>query len=288
MKKEKKIKSDLTIEDMPHNRLQVFFDIIKVRWDILLYIGLILFLFFIPLIIALFTENIFVSNLYELFVKGNINEETYRINLFQTNLIFTLIESIAILLIALPLSGIIRIYRLLCFYEGIIFFRDLFKGIKDNIKQVVVVFIIDVLLFIATKLSINYLIASGNNDFINTFIFFLPAFLFGILILPISLLHILQVAIYNNKYFENVKNSFVLYFKSGFTSFGVTLLLFSPLFLFFINAIYTPIILLSLYALLFIPLAVLFAFLHANWIFDKYINKSQYPEIFDKGIYRNK
>ena len=288
MKKEKKIKSDLTIEDMPHNRLQVFFDVIKVRWDILLYIGLILFLFFIPLIIALFTENIFVSNLYELFINGNINEETYRINLFQTNLIFTLIESIAILLIALPLSGIIRIYRLLCFYEGIIFFRDLFKGIKDNIKQVVVVFIIDVLLFIATKLSINYLIASGNNDFINTIIFFLPAFLFGILILPISLLHILQVSIYNNKYFENVKNSFVLYFKSGFTSFGVTLLLFSPLFLFFINAIYTPIILLSLYALLFTPLAVLFAFLHANWVFDKYINKSQYPEIFDKGIYRNK
>ena len=288
MKKEKKIKSDLTIEDMPHNRLQVFFDVIKVRWDILLYIGLTLFLFFIPLIIALFTENIFVSNLYELFVNGNINEETYRINLFQTNLIFTLIESIAILLIALPLSGIIRIYRLLCFYEGIIFFRDLFKGIKDNIKQVVVVFIIDVLLFIATKLSINYLIASGNNDFINTIIFFLPAFLFGILILPISLLHILQVSIYNNKYFENVKNSFVLYFKSGFTSFGVTLLLFSPLFLFFINAIYTPIILLSLYALLFTPLAVLFAFLHANWVFDKYINKSQYPEIFDKGIYRNK
>ena len=288
MKKEKKIKSDLTIEDMPHNRLQVFFDVIKVRWDILLYIGLTLFLFFIPLIIALFTENIFVSNLYELFVNGNINEETYRINLFQTNLIFTLIESIAILLIALPLSGIIRIYRLLCFYEGIIFFRDLFKGIKDNIKQVVVVFIIDVLLFIATKLSINYLIASGNNDFINTIIFFLPAFLFGILILPISLLHILQVSIYNNKYFENVKNSFVLYFKSGFTSFGVTLLLFSPLFLFFINAIYTPIILLSLYALLFTPLAVLFVFLHANWVFDKYINKSQYPEIFDKGIYRNK
>ena len=288
MKKEKKIKPDLTIEDMPHNRLQVFFDVIKVRWDILLYIGLTLFLFFIPLIIALFTENIFVSNLYELFVNGNINEETYRINLFQTNLIFTLIESIAILLIALPLSGIIRIYRLLCFYEGIVFFRDLFKGIKDNIKQVVVVFIIDVLLFIATKLSINYLIASGNNDFINTIIFFLPAFLFGILILPISLLHILQVSIYNNKYFENVKNSFVLYFKSGFTSFGVTLLLFSPLFLFFINAIYTPIILLSLYALLFTPLAVLFAFLHANWVFDKYINKTQYPEIFDKGIYRNK
>lgn len=285
-KKERKIKRDLSIEDMPHNRFEVFTDIIKIRWDILIYIGLILLLFFIPLIVAMFTKNVMVSNLYTLFLNGEIEENVYRSNSFQLDLIFTSIEALCLLVLFIPLSGIVRIIKLLCFYEGIVFFQDLIKGFKENYKQMLGVFFLTTLLFFISKISICFLVSSGNNDFISTIIFFLPAFLSFVLFVPMIFLHISQISIYNNKFFENIKNSFFLYLKSGLTTLPMTILVIAPLLLLLINILYSPIIFISFFALICLPLSSLAFFLHSNWIFDKNINKETYPEIFDKGIYR--
>ena len=291
MKKKKKeitIKRDFTEEDLPHNRFQVFFDIVKIRYDVLFKTALVLFLTIIPLVIALFTRNVMLGKLDDALINGELTSEAYRSSVFQLQSIFVFIEVFCLLLFSIPISGLIRVYRLLTFYDGLIFLNDFFQGIKDNFKQVFVVFLIDSLAFIVSKIAITYLIYSNINDFLSTIIFFLPAFLSLVVILPISILHIDQVSIYNNKYSDNVKNAFFLYLKRGYIELPISLAINSPLFLLLIKTIYMPIVVLLFYAIVWLPFIILIAYIIGNNIFDKFINEKQYPEIFDKGIYRIK
>ena len=286
--KEPVIKRDFTEDDMPHNRFQAFWDIVKIRYDVLLKLALIFFITIFPLIIALFTKNVMLGKLDDAYANGEMNEEGYRSSILQLQCVFIFIEAACILIFAIPFSGTIRIYRLLTYYEGIVFSADFRQGIKENLKQVFIVFLVDVLVFIVSKLSIYYLLSTNRNDFLSTIIFFLPAFMSIILILPISILHIDQVSIYNNKYFENIKNSFFLYLKSGLVFLPVSILLIAPLFLMIIKILYMPILVLSFYAIIWLPFIILMIYLIGNSIFDKHINIQQYPSIVDKGVYRKK
>ena len=286
--KEPIIKKDFSEVDMPHNRFQAFWDIVKIRYDVLLKFALIFFIFLLPLIIALFTKNVMIGKLDDAYRNAEIAEESYRSSLLQLNFIFVFIEAFCLILISIPISGIIRIYRLLTFYEGIVFKTDFFQGIKDNIKQVLLVFFFSSIFYIISKMSIHYLMFTNQNDVLSTIIFFLPAVLSILIILPISIMHINQISIYNNKYTQNIKNSFFLYLKSGFIILPISILLIAPLFLMIIKILYMPIIVLMIYGIVWLPFMMLIIYLICNSVFDKYINKEQYPSIFDKGVYRIK
>lgn len=272
---------DLTIENMPHNRLEVFFDIIKQRWDLLLKIALILTLFLAPFIFSSFLRAEALSALEE-------NSSSFYASYFETEIIFFAIDSFALILLSLPIAGILRISKLLSFYEGIWFFHDLMKGIKENWLQVFVVLLLDSLILFLSRVSGSYLLLFGNGDFFTTIIFFLPAALGLLIILPASLIHLMEIPIYKNTYFQNVKNAFYFYFKSGFTTLPVSLLLILPLFLNLLPFTIVPIIVYVSYAFVYLPFALLFASLYSNYVFDKFLNKNDYPEIYDKGIYRTK
>ena len=51
---------------------------------------------------------------------------------------------------------------------------------------------------------------------------------------------------------------------------------------------YMPIIVIIFYAVIWLPLGILAIYLVGNSVFDKNINKEQYPSIYDKGVYRKK
>ncbi len=280
----KKADKDLTIEDMPHNRVEVWVDIIKQRWEILLYLGLLFLAFAIPLIVTSIADN-----MIRVSVLSPIEDEAQRrVTAFGLDAIFAGIESICILLLCLPFSGASRIYRLLCFYEGFSFQEDFWKGVKQNVGQTFWLFLFLAIAFFTSKISISYLFSSGNNDFLYTILFFLPAALSLLLLLPITMLHYAEVPIYANSFGQNARNGFYFYLKSGFTSLPFSLLLIAPLFCCLIPLVGAPAVTIGLYFLVYLPLALLAYLLHDNWVFDRFLNKEKHPDIFDRGVYRNK
>ena len=66
------------------------------------------------------------------------------------------------------------------------------------------------------------------------------------------------------------------------------LLLIIPLFLNLLSFAIVPIIVYASCAFVYLPFTLLFASLYSNYVFDKFLNKNDYLEIYDKGIYRPK
>ena len=60
-KQEKRVKKqDFTVLDLPHNRFQVFFDLIKTRYEIFLMISGMLFMFLIPFVVKNLSKDILI------------------------------------------------------------------------------------------------------------------------------------------------------------------------------------------------------------------------------------
>lgn len=274
-----KKRPDFTISEMPHNRLQAFWDILKLRWDILLYLGLHFLLFAIPLLVATFSENALLASL-------NPADEGYRITRFRLFALMSGVEGVGILLLAIPFAGALRIYRLLTFYDGVLFRSDFWRGVKENGLQTFAIFFLGAAAFSMSRIAGGYLVHGGSSGFWETVVFFLPAMLSLVFLLPVLGMHFSQIPIYRNTYFQNARNAFYFYLRSFWSTLPFTLLLIAPLFLNLLPYLAVPILVLGIYGLAYLPIAMLGYALHANWVFDRFLNKTDYPEIYDIGIYR--
>ena len=113
-KQEKRVKKqDFTVLDLPHNRFQVFFDLIKTRYEIFLMISGMLFMFLIPFVVLEIVITIFSNNAYSNYINETISLLQYQTQVFQINLIFGLVEIIALFIFCVGLSGISRIIKII-------------------------------------------------------------------------------------------------------------------------------------------------------------------------------
>lgn len=289
MKKRKTSSSkDFDITCLPHNRFEVFLDLIKANWRYILLIGLFLFLGFLPLIASLAISSIMKNALYSSFAAGNIEERAYRSQYFMLCLSFNAVDYFLLLIIAVPLSGTMNIYRLLNYYEMMIFKTDFIKGIKQNISEVLKLFLIYGFIFYLSKTIFDYFLLAGTSDFLATILYGLPLSLFALLLIGPMCFSLCSVPIYSNKFSMTLRNGFLLYFPSIFKSLLFELIMFGPLIILFFNNFYAILITVSIYSLAYLPISMLIYFIFSNSVFDKHINITSYPELVDKGIYRIK
>lgn len=275
--KNKVSRKDFTEANMPHNRKEVFKDLLINRTSTLFSLGLMMFLFSLPLIAAIIFSNLSISS-FDLTNLEN-NKELY--NDFLRNLnTNNLLVLIGLVIISFGISGTYKIIRLLIWQEGIFFYSDFFNGIKSNWKGFALTFfIIGIINFVSQYLFYNVNI--NEYPFVACVIviaFFLPCVLF---ILG-------QTTIYNMPYLHKLKNSFLLSWRNWYTSIPVVLL--NTLFIILpllIKNVLAYIILIIVIPIIIAPLLILFNTLYTDTIFDKYINKDNFKEIYDKGIYRN-
>ena len=279
---------DFTMENLPHNRVEVFLDLLKSRWRVLLGVGAIMFLFSLPLIGSILGLNLISSSLYASYLEGKIEAGVYHSNLFFLNIAFSLINLICLLIISIPLSGIERVYKIMVYYEPLDFKADFFKGIKDNIVQTLVLSLVSSFVFTLSTILVTFLLSSGSKGFASTLAFFAPLFLFFIFILPSFLLSTCSTPIYKNSLWVNFRNGFLLYFSTSLPTLGFCLIVIAPLFLLLLGNLYVILITLSLYFLIYFPLSFLCFYIYSTYVFDKCINKTSYPDLVDKGIYRIK
>lgn len=273
---------DFEISNLPKNRIEVFVDILKVRFDLILKTGAILFVFLIPLIVFSISKNISINTVNDNYQNGFIDLQVYNQSLFSLSLIYAILQILSLLVFSVGLSGVLNIYKRVCFYENIQLKDDFFRGVKANFRHIFIVFsIIGFMYFLVT---IYVQMNKSIDDYLTTIICYFPIVLGLVLIIPVLLTVVFQVPIYQNTFAQYCKNGFFFYGKTIFKTLGLLIALFIPYLPLFIANIYSMIISGIIVCFIVLPITILVLNLYYNSIFDEFLNKEQFKEIYKKGI----
>lgn len=276
MKKESK-----EINRLPVTRKALFKDILRNRWRTLLACSFIMLLFSIPFIVASFFKDYMVLNLLndaQCYVDGTFTEAG-ALKFKSINFVFLLINSFSILIFFVSLCGVFRIFRQLIWGEGVNFWPDFKRGIKDNIFIFLRYGLLVAVLYFATW-SLLYF----ANNLVFTFISLgIATFVF----VPLVVVGMYYSVIYNSTFRQRLNNVSLLYLKNVFFVLLVSILFEGFFFIELIPSIYVVIKqTILIVALLFVlPLIVLLGSLITIHIFDKDINAFTHKDIYRKGLY---
>ena len=271
---------------LPHNRLAVFWDCFKLRWDLLLKMGGILLLFALPFMAVMVFSKIYQVSLLSALYEGSITAEQYQGAGFYLTIITVAAEAVGLIIISIALSGFARVIKRLVFYEPIQFKTDFLLGIKENIKSYLALGTTFAFIYFFAFVMLKMTNFAGEIDMMSKVAYYIPFVLTVILFAPAFVLVFTQVSIYKNTFGGYIKNGFILYLKKPFfIILGINIIVVPIYFLLGTN-MYVTLILGGCYFLVVLPIAFLVAHIYSCYVFDVYINKEQYPEIYDKGIYR--
>ena len=275
-RKEKNISDSDAVRSLPHNRKEVFFDLIKHRKMNLFTLSCFVFMFFIPLAVDLFVFNYFESAA----IEAEQNQYLFSL-IFYSMLIMLPCMVVGFL----GFAGGFNVAKKMVWQEGTLIAIDFFQGIKDNYKTA----IIDGIIF---GLGLFGLVVGGSYLFIYAPVHAvvrgigigalgLIFLLFGM----ITMINFTQSVYYQNSYLRTLRNSFSFL---GLLNWKVLVLFLlstgTVVALCAINMI-TLAIGLFLFAV-FNSVVIILYTLIAHSAFDKYINKEHYPEYVNKGLYK--
>ena len=273
-KKVNVIKSDFLVTDLPSNRKELFFDILKNQWRNLLLLSLIVMVILLPLVILRYYNMVIITNM----LNSN-NIENIRNNVFNSYVAYNVINSFLIVICGILFGGVLRIYKKLSYNDGFFLGADFLKGVKENFKDFVVIFsIYAVINFLLEILCVNFLLD-------NNYLYYFFKVINYLIICPIVLIWVSLSSIYSDKVIVKLKSSYKLYIRYLFKILLVFIILVLPLFFLFIGNSYIQLFLPIGYCLLYFPYAYLIFVLFMNYIFDEQINKKNFPDLVGKGMF---
>ena len=267
---------------LPSNRIQSFFDCLKSRLNTIFQCGLVFLFFSIPLILISFLTNIAVYEVNLHFENNELTAEAAALEIISLTNTSNLFRILAFLVIGVAISGLMRVFKNIVFQEPVFFFHDFSKGVKQNIKGVsLVMFLIgayNFLFFLVVRSS--YL---NDDTFIASLIIAILIAVY-IVLLILSIFFLFQTNIYELSVSARLKNSVILFSKSIPKTLLAIFVLIAPWTLILINnGVFHVIILLVLF-LIIAPLELLGLTEYMHYIFDRYINKDNFIEIYRKGL----
>ncbi|MCQ2742542.1 MAG: hypothetical protein MJ239_04510 [Bacilli bacterium] len=268
----KKIRTAETVK-LPHNYRELFFDVIAQNWRKLLLIGFFYFVFLLPTLAVLFFKDYYTLTIAS---SSYTDAEKEALKITAENY-FNAGAVVAFALSSIGFAGTSRVMLLLSREEGVFFFADLGKGIKQNVGPNLVFFIIYSTLLYVALLIMNNIKAS--------FWPYIPLGIIQGIIFPLVLVNAETCSVYSWRMGDRFHNSVLIFIKNFIFVVLFSLLFTAPLFLLAIENIYLRYILLAAAILLFMPIAALFIRVYFNYVLDRDINKKNYPEIYKKGIY---
>lgn len=280
--KKKNIRGEYKRSYLPKNRIESIKDIMSLQSLTLLKMGLLLLLFGIPLILHQIFLNISIYEIEMSYRLGQISSAYAEKALNDTFNLGHLIRIPLLLILGIGLSGVLRIIRQLIFQEPIFFFNDFKKGIHSHLHYV----LISMFLLGSTYYIFHAIIRNShktdNNLMLNWSVVLSIVLLLTVIL--ISIFVISQTTLYQLTFVAIYKNALLFMMRYFFQTMGLTILLFSPWFLLFIelNALFIVV-----FVILFIllPFAILILLQYTYHIYDETINQSNYQEIYKKGIY---
>ena len=283
---------------LPSNRWELFWDIFKGRFGKLVIINLLVLLFCVPFALLLFFRYIAITNygvMYPFSQGFGIGYAAppsmvgYAENIvFTVNLMVYLFAPLAFMIAAVGISGGAYVIRNMVWTEGIFVANDFWRGIKQNIKQMLVIFLVYSIIFYVSVLSLSLSdqsLAAGTGG--KDWMFIISKILTYLVLVTFSIMtmHMITMSVtYELKYTNLLKNSFL---------FTVGLL---PQNIFFIAMGLIPWVLLlfgGFFTIIGVILLILFGFSlilliwtnFCHWSYDRFINDKIPGAQKNRGIY---
>ena len=257
---------------LPRTRREQFLDCFKMNYLTILKCGLMLLLFFVPLI-----GFCFFMDFYYVVLMDQSTEE-----IEQTKLVFNYLYNGGAILLSLVavigLTGVIHVLRNLIWGEGIFFKDDFTMGIKQNAGKNVLFALVFSLFY-----ALDYFVYSlFPQFFISPFIILL----FALIFLPIFFWIILLNNFYNSKWTGLLRNGLFFFVKTiGWSLLGILMpLSLVALALIPFSLIWLKYIILVVFIIFAFPIIMLIMVLFSTSKFDQYINKDNYPDYFMRGL----
>lgn len=266
-------------QNMPQTRRQLFFRTVKAEWKTLLLCGVIILFFSLPLHAFQIYDDLYGNMLSAEYSQGLITEEEVN-SLYQTFLYIRWLAEVALcILLSVGLAGVARVVRSLAFGEKVSFLADFKIGVKQNAGQYAfLAFLVGVV-----RVAVLYCIYSASSSTVYMVVGSLLLGYCAIFLIPVAAYLTSVIAVYDNKFYGNIKTAFGVFMRSFFRSVGVIILLILPYMLQLIPSVACHIafrIVLSLLSGVIMFIWFLFAFSR----FDVIINAEQHPELFGKGL----
>ena len=274
----KVVAKDITVNDLPKTRPQVFSDCVKQRFLLFFLMGGVCLLASLPLLAVSFLRDNALVSAYLKFERGAFSQEEFYGTIATNEVLFSFLKVPCFIVLGVVVSGVMRVVRRLVWGEPIFFGQDFFSGIKSNGVNYAIVCGVIALLYAAYNCVTP---ADGEYSFAFT-VFGVVAV---IVMLPIAFFTLGQTVIYSNGLFKLIKNSAIIYMRTVPTTILCVAVLIAPYFLSYIPSLVLKYVLLALSALV-APFILTAAFLYSCYAFDKCINKEHYPELYDRGVYR--
>ena len=282
---------------MPSNRWELFWDIFKGRFWKLVLINVLMLLFLLPLI-GLFVLRYMAISGYGAtmpFSQGfgvayqtpslvGISESV----VFSVDIMFYLFMPLVLAIAAVGVSGGAYVIRNMVWTEGIFVANDFWRGIKQNIKQILAVFLLYSVVFYVTVLSIalaDQSIATGAGAkwmFVVSKILSITILLFY----SIMTMHMITMSVtYELKLTALIKNSFL--FTLGLLPTNLLFIFLGalPVLLIFIGVSFITAIGIMLILLIAVSFALLIWTNYCQWAYDKFINDKVEGAKKNRGIY---
>lgn len=284
-RKIKLAKNDYTKNMLPHNRREVFFDVVKLQWKNLLLLGLLLLLFYLPLLLSTVVKDVYISNLYASLSDA---DNSQKLEAGQTLAILDLLRSLVnilfILVLAVAFSGVLRTVRQYAWEENVHLSTDIGKGIRDNYWQTAAIGALAGLIY-TLCLTVYYTAASYSASLV-AMLSMLPIGISVLVILPILMISLAMIPIYSNRLWVTLKNAFFIYSRC---------LLKVLLGMLCCLAVWIPAaipnfychVFGSVFGVLLTPIALLGWNLLCYDCFDRHLNPIVCPQLVGKGLVRD-
>lgn len=275
-RKERQISDSEAKRALPHNRKEVFFDLLRHRKMTLFALSTFTFMFFIPLAVDLLIFNFFES------VAIANEQEEYLFSL----VFYSMLIMIPCMIIGfLGFAGAFYTAKKLVWQEGTMFASDFFQGIKENWGRAIVNGLIFGIILFGFVIGGSYLLIFQQAQPILVGVGIGALTLFLLILGMMTVLNFTQDVYYSNPFIYTLKNSFLFI---GLLNWRIILLFILStgglIALCCFNMIMMAIGL-FLFAILNSVVIVLYT-LMSHYAFDKFINAEHYPDMVGKGLYK--
>lgn len=273
MRKEKYSNTDFSSSCLPSSRARQFFFIMKNEWRHLLSLAVLMLVPASAYAAILVIEAIFFKSL---------STDGERLLSF---LIADFIKILVFLLASLVLSGAARVIRLMAYDEGLIFWSDFFSGIKENFKVFAICSIVYGLSSALPNLLAYIFSYAGFKGGGAEIIYALSIGLADLVVFPFCLFVMSQETTYELKVKDYFNNASRLYLKNFLYCFLFGLLPLGARLLENLSGLSAG-LLSSLIGLIFLlfPLFFLLWYEFSLSIYDRFINKENFPSLYRKGL----
>lgn len=282
---------------LPTSRWGLFWDIFKGRFSKLVIVNLLMLIFFIPMILVVVFRIVYVNVQATLMpfsawlgvgypAMPNLEGMPQQL-LLSSNMQFGLLMIVAALIAAVGISGGMYVIRNMVWTEGIFVANDFWRGIKINIVNVLqsaLFYGVFLYLFVISISWSNWMLATGAGNDVLITISMVVSYI-AIAIITMMFLWMLSMGgNYKLKFFQLLKNSFLMTFGLIFHNIFFVALMLIPVILMLLGSFFqvVGIIIMILFGISYM---LLVWFNYSQWAFDKFFESKREGGKVNRGIY---